>query len=107
MGVALELKMQHRRHARPVASCEYDMDALIDNARDKCIAEFHYEDAGVSEFCFDDGSSMTVFHPVIETDDEGEKAPGSLVAQQCAQQRAEGRIGLLKSLVTFIKGRPS
>lgn len=107
MSIAQHIKLQHTRHCRPAAASVFELDSLIDAARDKCVAEFHYEDAGVSEFCFDDGSSMTVFHPVVETDDDIENAPASLVAEQSAQQRASGRVSLLKSLVKFIKGQPS
>lgn len=103
MTTATHIKLQHVRHCRPICAPEIDIDALIETAKQRSIAEFHYDEPAVSEFVFDDGSSMTVYHAEVEVFGS-DSPPTELVAGQSTQERARGRVGLMKSLVAWYRG---
>ena len=106
MKTAHAIKLEHTRHVCGTGVVKYDMDALVEHSRNECIAEFHHDDVGVSEYVFSDSSSLTVFHPVVDAMEEEIRPLGhedQVGDHESVETVAKGRIGVLRSLVRFFK----
>ncbi|HDZ10056.1 MULTISPECIES: hypothetical protein [Pseudohongiella] len=106
MSIAQEIALKNRRHVGSPGVSAYDIDALVSDARDQCIGEWHYDDVGVSDYSFIDGSTLQIFHVVVTASDESDpQGPAEeLIGIQSAPKKAIGRVGLLKSLTNLIRG---